>query len=629
MADPKKASGGQPSKILLDELYATKDDGFLDCFVQFESYDFLRHFSTRWVQDKSPWARKQLIKYLHRRLNFPGHEVVFKRAFKTAIENEDIELLTHFLVVLDRLVRRKRIKGYTYDYRLRTYYQREYLFAAPNKTVREETGRVREYKYAGKTYQWPLPDIRNVPQNRLFTQQTRAYLRRRVWRFFRHMAYRQPERYVEAMSSALALYNNSHFDCGEAILDNWSLMHACYFHAPEIAFTDSHTNIVREQSLATLKAAPYLPAVWEGDAAAGQLWKLLATARSQFVRMWTIEMLRMVHAEWLSHVSIEALLQLLSSGDATVGEFAVELFRKHKSLSRVEITTWLRLLDEADFSILPVICEAMHEHIDPSRLNEEQLIELTLARPAAIARLGLTWLKTRHRQRPLSPDQLCLLAGASCQWEAEPIADWAIVELAQGERYSPEHLTEFFDSHSTAVRHSACRWLTATLIEDDVFSLTTFEANPTGEPFQYDPRLWLKLVETPYDEVRFALLSLLGSVVDQSPQRLTETLSPEQYLRVLSAVILCVDRGSRSKPKAIKQLSSLAIREPQHAEVVLSVLAIAARSIREPERAAGLSGIATILECHPNLTTQASQAIPEWSWDEPPRVVRNSERSSR
>ncbi|PQO40831.1 hypothetical protein [Blastopirellula marina] len=626
MAKHPPSSEGKPSKILLEELYATEDDGFLDCFVQFDSYPFLKQFSAQWMQDKRPWAREQLIGYLHRPLNFPGHEVVFKRTLKTAIEKEDIELLIHFLAVLDRLVRRKRTKGYTYDYKTRHYYQREYLFATPNKTVREERGRIHEYTYRKQTYRMPLPDILNSPKNRLFSQQTRAYLRRRIWRTFRHMAYQQPQRYVEAITAALALYENAYFDCGEAILDNWSLMHACYFHAPEIAFTHSHTNVVRGQSLATLKAAPYLPAVWQGEAAAQALWQLLATARSQFVRMWTIEMLREHHEHWLKNVSIEQLIQLLSSGDPTVGEFAVELFRQHQSLSRVEIPTWLRLLDEADFSVLPVICEAMHQHIDPSRLSDDQLIELTLARPAAIARLGLAWLKMRHRQHPLPAAQLCRLTAAGCEWEAAAIADWAIVELTQPERYSAEHLAEFFDSHSTAVRHSACRWLTATLIGDDVFSLAIF---PADTPPQHDPRLWLKLIETPYDEVRFALLTLLGSVVDQSPQHLDATLSTGQYLTVLSAVVLCVDRGSRSKPKAIEQLASLAIREPSKADVVIPVLAIAARSIRGPEQAAGLSGLATLADRHPDLAVQLGEVLPEWNWDDHTPRAADGERSSR
>jgi hypothetical protein len=619
MAEQNASAEGKPSKILLEELYAGEDDRFLEYLAQFDSYLLLQGFAVKWIGDRRPWARRQLIDYLHHRLNDPGHEVIVKRALKTAVENEDDEFLTHFMVVLDGLVRRQRSKVNDYDYRTRQVRTREFLFARPNKTIREQTGRYHEYTSRRRTVRVPLPDIRNRPANRLFSQITRAHLRRRVWRYFRFMAYRDPTRYVDAMTTAFAWYQDSHFDSGEAILDNWSLMHAGYFEAPEIAFTASHTNVVRGQSLATLKAAPYRPVVWEGEENAKKLWNLLAAARSQFIRLWTIEMLRTRHADWLANVSIEDLIQLLSSGDATVGEFAVALFREHKSLAHVAVPTWLDLLDRADFSVLPVICEAMQQHLDPTRLSDDQLVDLTMARPAAVATLGLAWLQTRHRQRPLESVQLRRLAAAGCEGEAEKIADWAIAELARPNRYAAEHLVEFFDARSPAVRQSACRWLTAAGADDRTESpADPASANSLGSPPQHDPHLWLKLVETPYDQVRFSLLELLGAVLDAAPSHLDESLSTDRYVRLLAAVILCVDRGSRSKPKSVRQLASLAVRQPQQAAVVIPVLAIAARSIRPPERAAGLSGLATIVDRHPDLASQVDEAMPEWTWQEQP-----------
>lgn len=609
MADKQGSGGSRPSKILLDELYASEDDSFLNCFVQFNSYPLLKQFSGQWIEDKRPWARQQMIKYLHLVPNHPGHEVVVKRTLKWALEKGDDELLAHFMVMLDGIVRRTRSKQYRYDYRTRRGHEREYLLARPNKSVIEQTGRVHEYTIRGKTYRMPLPDIRNRKGNRLFSQQTRAHLRRRVWRYFRFVAYQDSQRYVESMTVALARYEDSFFRSGEAILDNWSLMHACFFHAPEITFTASHTNIVRGHSLATMKASPYLPDLWKGDPCARKLWNLLAVARSQFVRMWTIEMLQMRHADWLTNVSIEELIQLLSSGDATVGEFAVELFRRHKSLAHVEIPTWLRLLDEADFSVLPVICEAMQQHIDPSRLGDEQLVELTMARPVAVAKLGLSWLQTRHQQRPLAAQQLCRLSAAGCQWEAEAIADWAIAEIAKPNQYTPEHLVEFFDSYSPAVRRSACRWLNDKTPDDNP------QDSDSSQSAHRDPRLWLKLIESPYDEVKFALMQRMQGIIDEAPAGDAATWSTDQYLRVLSAIVLCVNRGSRAKPKAIGQLASLAIQEVRHADVAIQVLAIAARSIRDPERAAGLSALAMIAEQRPDLSKKVAGALPEWTWE--------------
>lgn len=608
-----------PSKILLDELFASEDDQFLDCFVQFDNYEYLKHFSIKWMEDSRPWARSQVIEYLQSTLNHPGHEVVFKRTLKWALEKADDELLVHFMVALDGLVRRSRTTSHVYDYRSRQSYRREYLFAKPNRTVREQTGRFQEYIHRKQTHRVPLPDIRNRPKNKLFSHKTRAHLRRRVWRYFRFMAHQDPARYVDAMTDAFAVYDNSFFRSGEAILDNWSLMHAGFYHAPEIAFTQSHTNLVAEQSLSTLKASPYLPLAWLGDRVAEKLWTLLANANSQFVRLWTIGMLQQQHAEWLSHVSIETLVQLLSSSDATVGEFAVDLFRNHSSLAHVEMTTWLRLLDEADFAVLPTICEAMQQHIDPKRLSDGQLLQMTMARPASVASLGLDWLKKRHQQKPVDADRLVALSACQCVWESELIADWAISELANPDCYpvdsqSIDRLIQFFDSSLKPIRRSACKWL-----ESGGPDVTN--ANIT---FQHDPVLWASLSETPYDEVRFSLVNVLGLILDHpsagsSKRSKRDQMTIEQWMRVYSAVVLCVDRGSRSKPKAVQQLVRLAEKdtakeESGRAEKVIPVLAIAARSIRDSERFASLAGIATLLERRPELLETVTRFMPEWDW---------------
>jgi hypothetical protein len=46
--------------------------------------------------DSRPWTRQQIVQYLHRDLNFPGHEVVIKRMCKHFFTVGDHELLAHF-----------------------------------------------------------------------------------------------------------------------------------------------------------------------------------------------------------------------------------------------------------------------------------------------------------------------------------------------------------------------------------------------------------------------------------------------------------------------------------------------------------------------------------------------------
>ena len=99
----------RPSSLMLEECYAAADDRFLDEWVRFSRPEFLARFIDRWTTDSRPWARLQLIRYLQRDLNFPGHEVVVKRMCKHFHTAGDHELLAHVMVAFDRFVRRSRI----------------------------------------------------------------------------------------------------------------------------------------------------------------------------------------------------------------------------------------------------------------------------------------------------------------------------------------------------------------------------------------------------------------------------------------------------------------------------------------------------------------------------------------
>ena len=63
---------------------------------------------------------------------------------------------------------------------------------------------------------------------KLFKYRTRYYLRRRAWRYFRWLGYRDPAAYVPAIVKALAAFEDADLQRGENILDSWALMHACF-----------------------------------------------------------------------------------------------------------------------------------------------------------------------------------------------------------------------------------------------------------------------------------------------------------------------------------------------------------------------------------------------------------------
>lgn len=598
---------------MLDELYETADVGFLKYLTRFEDYEFLLHFTNRWTSDSRPWARKQLIKFIDGVWDSPGHEVVIKRVFKHAENVGDQELLIHFLVALDRVVRRSRVQSWSYNWRTRQSTTSERLFAKPNRTVREQTNRSATHTYGRRTYTIRLPDLINRPGNRLFSQKTRAHLRRRVWRWFRQLSYRDPQAYVPATCAAMKLYRDRDFASGEAILDNWALMHAGYFGSDVLSFTAAHCNLATGKSLSDLRAAPYQTDAWNSSESAIELWRLLSDARSVLVRRWTIEMLESLHKSFCESIALDELLNLLAHNDASIQAFAVERFNQHPDLEKIGIDAWLKLVNQADVSVLATVCDALRKNVNADRLTADQMLKLACAQRFPAAQLGFEFLKQRHLETPLSADDFAALADVSCDQIAGELCDWSLSELTilankKGSVGHSNHVIRFFDSLSAPVRQSACRWLLA-----------------SGSPGANDAELWAKLSESPNDDVRFALVELLRPIADGYLSTRPQTRSSRSTLskssdsagdlaRVWSAVILCVNRGNRTKPKAIRQLAASIGQRPDLVGMFLPTLAVAARSIRPPERQAALSSLAWIGNQNEALRQTVSEMIPELEW---------------
>src|ERR1043165_8691166 len=105
---PPMPENAPSSMILVEECFATQDAGFLDALRRIDSAKLMAAFAERWKKDTRPWARAQLLAYLERPLNCPGHQPLVKRLFKDAEERKDDELMGAFLVAFDTLVRRVR-----------------------------------------------------------------------------------------------------------------------------------------------------------------------------------------------------------------------------------------------------------------------------------------------------------------------------------------------------------------------------------------------------------------------------------------------------------------------------------------------------------------------------------------
>ncbi len=581
----------KPSKLLLDECFAAADDRFLPELIKFRSPDIITAYVQQWVVDSRPWARQQLINYLAMDLNFPGHELFVKRAYRHFESVHDHEMLGHFMVTFDRLVRRSRIAVPRWDRSTRELIQDEHLFARPNKTVIPETGRTATHGTGKHQWTFSLPDIRNKAKNRLFRHRTRNFLRRRVWRYFRWLSYKNPSEYLAAISRALCVYTDTEFKLGENIIDNWSLMHACYFHSDALKFTAAHTNLAPGQSLATLSAAPYRAEIWQTSDGTTHLINLVRNAQSSLVRVWAMELLQRDHQQAIHQIDLKILVALLKHSDTRVQEFTSQLFRDHQGLGSMTVSAWLELMAQSDRSLLPMICEAMTRHVATARLDNAQLLALATAQPVPVAALGMRLLQQRHEEHRLSTAEITQLSRTQCTATAEELTTWAMQQLNSAENYSVDSIVEFFDGLMEPMRAAAMTWL-----ED---------SSSRGHE---DAVLWSRLIETPFDDVRLRLVHCL--------QR--RTTVPDADANSLNhlwcSVLLGVHRGGRTKLAAMRQIQAAIQRDSRHVTKLLPVLSVAARSLRAPERRGAIAVLASLKNGNPELEAAIRSHLPELQW---------------
>lgn len=571
------------SPLVLDEYFAAADDRFLPALRRFHEPKKLAAVADRWKKDHRPWARAQVLAYLDQPLNVAGHEPVVKRLFKSAEERGDDEMLAAFAVAFDRLVRRIRKTRHHYDWQTRQSWQEEHL-ASPRDVMphvgKGSAGRVRyvDLRHAG---------VSARRQQLLFTYHTRYHLRRRAWRYFRRMGHRAPDQYVPAVGKLLARYADGFLGSGESLLDSWSLMHACFRASDVLDFGASKVNVKAGRSLAELEAAPDFHELWARPAAVGVLLALLVEAQSRAVRAWGIQVLRKHPEEHFAKLQPEALLPLLDHADGDVQTFAAETLERLPAMANLDVATWLRLLRTRNIAALEIIARLMERHVKPDRLTLEQMVDVANAQPVPVARLGLRFLQAQVIRTPADRATIARLAQARAEGVAGEITAWALSVLGTPEHYDVNTVTPFFDSLARGPRDAAWKWLSP------------------ESPGYRDPALWSRLIETPYDDVRFNVIGEL-----QRRQNLPGA-SAEQVTAVWESVLLGIHRGGRAKLAALRQISFAIQSDPARAEPLLPVLAVAIRSVRLPEVRTGLSAVVAAVGSHPALAAAVARHLPE------------------
>ncbi len=572
----------------VQELFARGDATFVERLRRVRNADKLADFAARWFVDRRPEARQMLRDYLSLPLNAYRHEPLVKRLFKMAETANDDELMALFLVSFDRSVR--RVKRKKYDWQSQTV--AEVIVAPRNTTMLRD---IPSWWWQQSSPElWPRSRI-HLERFRLFSVHTRNYLRRRAWRYFRKLGREHPQQYVKAVTAALKLYEDTDVEDGLALLDNWGLVHILFHHCPALAAKPHGWTLAEGHTLAELRPAPMYEPQWQASPRA--VFDLLREARCRPVRQWAIHWLRRDPAKVRDAATLDEWLGLLFHDDSEVAALAAELLRDAPGLDRLSVERWMSLLETPNALALEVLCELIVGHIQAERVGLEDAVRLACSRPWPLARLGFSWLQTKHPQSAADCQALLRLAGAGAEPLRPEMLRWVRGVLSASPHFQPEWLLDFLDSRHADVRAEGWNWL---------------EAEPRARE---NVALWQRLLESPYDDVRLRLASSLEERVRGRKPAVDRDKMDAELLRFLwASVLLNIHRGGRTKPLVVSQMVRRLERKPDEAKMLLPILAAALRSVRGPEWRAGLSGVVTLVQRRPDLAATVNQAFPELKW---------------
>lgn len=576
------------SFLAVEEYFTAADERFVEALRSAHQPKQLAAFVTRWQQDPRPWAREQMRRYLLLPLDSQGHQVVIKRLFKWAEKQQDIELLAHFAVAFDCLVRRVKKTRHRYDWQTRTSSQEEVLHTPRNSFPLAGPPKKQTNAFTGQTYEFQPP----VPRNALlFKYRTRYYLRRRCWRFFRRLKFQQPERYVPAVAEILRLYRDRDLSQGQDLLECWSLLHAMYRHHPTLQFGATNIRVAEGARLADLAPAPAYPELWQSPAAAESLFELVAAAEARLVRSWTIELLNKEHASRIAAFSLDSVLALLEHHDPAIQQFGFECLERSDSLDMLPLKTWLELINIDQPGLQAQLSSLFQRHVPADKLTLAECVELASAAAVPLARLGWNYLRQRRIDPAQDKPMLTRLTKLRCGALGREITSWLLGHFARGEHYDREILSACCDSLLPEVRVAAWDFLVQTT------------------PARDDAVLYARLAESPHDDLRLRLIDELQRK-SELPGLTDQALTP-----LWATVLLGVQRGNRQKPKAAAQLAAAMVKQPSQTAELLPVLIVAVRSIRGPEMRAGLAALMQVLERCPELQAIVAAQLPELSFD--------------
>jgi hypothetical protein len=636
------------SWTLAEQLLERGDSAFVAELRRITDANRLGEFAARWHADRRAASRRLLFEYLDQPLNSYRHEALVKRLFKLAEKTEDDELMARYLVAFDRTLRRRRRKVrqflratasdagtartilagwsaqgaehtssqlYNNTHYLNATFATDTLQLPSGTTIPRgrwqpvwDTRTRRPVRLKDVVGIWndgrggapigpdPISDghRKAIEERWLFTPETRRYLQRRAWRYFRKLGKRHPERYIPGVAAALKCYRDQDAADGLALIDNWGLMHILFHHSPAVEPKPSGWRPVAGHGLSELKPAPMYEPLWKESPRT--LLELLKGARCRAVRQWAVFMIRRDHAALLQGLTHDDLFELLATPDAEVALLAAEVLRTMPDISVLGVDRLLGLVESPSSETLEIVCDLLGDKLGGERVSLEQALRLAMSRPLPSARLGLVWLEGKTPATETECQSVLQLADAPAEPLRGALTQWARTVLTGSPHFQSTWVLDFLDSKHADVRTAGWDWL---------------QAEPRARD---DVEIWRKLIESPYDDIRLKFVAELeGRVRDGRPaHRLEDDQLDGDLVRFLwASVLLNIHRGGRTKPVVVRQIVRRLGRNAHEVYFLLPILAAALRSLRGPEFRSGLTGIVQFAERFPELRGTIAELFPE------------------
>ena len=631
MSDGRAGSDRNP--LLPWEMLDRGDPALVDALRAIHDGDALADFALGWYQDDRPEARRLLYDYLDRPLNAFRHEGLVKRLFKLAEVAKDDATMSRFLVLFDRSIRRVRRKKLRFEsrrvanpaeanalleewkprgFRTRVVYQArsggivhvtgtwpDEVIVQPRDTAMPPDLAAGEqgWNKEARRMMWGKKPLNQDPSSpgqfdhkRLFSVATRGYLRRRAWRYLRSLGRQNPSRYIAAAGAALLLYRDDDAGDGLALLDNWGLVQILFHHSPVLVAKATGWTLAEGASLGELAPAPAFAKLW--DEAPRAVVELLAKAPSRTVRQWAIRRIRDRPEGIAEAWPVAERIDLLGHADPDVVALAEEWLRGVEGLDALGFERWLEMIVATSPDSLDLLCDLVRSHVRPGDVSADQAADLAVMRPAPLARLGLEWLQGKTIGEAEADALALRLVEAECPTLRPEILEWVRSLLARSTEGQADRALRLLDSRHADARAEGWRWFTS------------------DPKLHQDVAIWRRLAESPHDDVRLGLVAELQQRVgDADPGRVG--LDPEALRVLWATVLLNVHRGHRAKPVVVRQLLASLRRNPDASADLLPLLGVALRSVRGPERRAGLVAVVQLVEARPDVEVLALAAFPE------------------